>query len=343
MMNKPSITTIIPTFNRAALLKKAVESVLSQSHKNFQVIISDNASSDETSAVLEKLVKTDSRVIVHRQQNNIGGLNNFNFLLGKIDSDYFSILSDDDYLLPGFFENALHGFARHPEAFFGSLKVFDNNPTGIPVMDHFSKSFPEGFFPPPQGLIKMTEIGVPTWTGTLFRKEIFEKIGSIDPEIPIIDFDFLLRAALKVPFFVSKANGAVFTSHSLIDLKGSRGSPSAYWPVGKKIIGKLTSENILSVEEKKKIEENISGMLLGFVYLTGMSAVFRNDIEDIKLAQKYLSETGRNKLRKKISITWNLNNIKPGKLMLGLARKLNKIYYTYKYRQELDNIFKDGQ
>lgn len=92
---KSRVTVAIPTYNRVALLARAVESVLVQSYDNVEVIISDNCSQDGTFAYLQKL--TDPRIRIYRQPNNCGMVNNWDFCLLQATGEYFIILSDDDF------------------------------------------------------------------------------------------------------------------------------------------------------------------------------------------------------------------------------------------------------
>src|ERR1035437_6506077 len=98
-MANPLITTIIPTFRRPLLLRRAIISVLSQTLCDLRVCVYDNASNDETETTVRSLQSIDSRIDYYRHPLDIGAINHFNFGLGKVESKYFSFLSDDDFLL----------------------------------------------------------------------------------------------------------------------------------------------------------------------------------------------------------------------------------------------------
>lgn len=94
----PLVSVGIPTFNRASSLTKAIESVLQQSYPNIQLIISDNASTDETQSICEKFSKDDQRITYIRQEFNLGAANNFAEVLTQSTGDYFMWLGDDDWI-----------------------------------------------------------------------------------------------------------------------------------------------------------------------------------------------------------------------------------------------------
>jgi len=95
------VTVAVATFNRAALLRRALQSVLSQDYENLEVIVGDNASEDETYLVRQAL-GGDRRVRWIRHETNRGALSNFEILLQEAKGHYFMWLADDDYLSPGY-------------------------------------------------------------------------------------------------------------------------------------------------------------------------------------------------------------------------------------------------
>ena len=72
-ITKPLITTIIPTYQRPKLLRRAIKSVLNQTFPHFQVCVYDNASGDETEAIVQEFIAKDSRIQYFRQEKNWGG------------------------------------------------------------------------------------------------------------------------------------------------------------------------------------------------------------------------------------------------------------------------------
>ena len=72
-MTSPLISVVIPTHNRASLLKKAIDSVLLQTERDLEIIVVDDASTDETSELLNEFVKTDARIKVIKNKAALGG------------------------------------------------------------------------------------------------------------------------------------------------------------------------------------------------------------------------------------------------------------------------------
>lgn len=94
----PAVTVGMPTYNRAAGLERALESVLGQSERDLEVVISDNASTDATRQVVEQAAARDHRVQYLRQAVNLGLTANFNAVLRAARGRYVMVLADDDWL-----------------------------------------------------------------------------------------------------------------------------------------------------------------------------------------------------------------------------------------------------
>jgi glycosyltransferase involved in cell wall biosynthesis len=108
------VTVFIPTYNRAGLLPHAVAGVLAQTHDDFELIVSDNSSTDGTPDAVASF--DDPRLRYVRQEENLGLLGNYNWFLDQVESEYALILPDDDLVYPELLERTVAELDRHPEA-----------------------------------------------------------------------------------------------------------------------------------------------------------------------------------------------------------------------------------
>ena len=92
------VTVGVPVYNGAAHLREALQSIQAQTHRALEVIISDNASGDETPAIGRAFAERDDRFIYYRNQENIGFLPNFRRVLDIAQGKYFTWLAHDDLL-----------------------------------------------------------------------------------------------------------------------------------------------------------------------------------------------------------------------------------------------------
>lgn len=214
MSQQPLITTVIPTYRRPKLLRRAIQSVLNQTYPHFQVCVYDNASGDETEAVVAEIMRRDFRVRYHRHEQNIGMMPNFAHGVAHVESEYFNVLSDDDVLLPRFFEAALTALKSYPEArfFVGLMLSVDKDGT---VRDAPQRSWRAGFILPPELFPNIVDFSAHcTWTSMLFNTDLIASVGGIDPDIGApSDLDFEARIAARWPGVVSHEPCAIFWAH----------------------------------------------------------------------------------------------------------------------------------
>jgi len=272
------ISTIIPTRNRSGLLKKAIQSVLNQTYPHIKVYILDNASEDDTESVARKFQKRDPRVVYHRHAYNIGAINNFAFGLRQVETPFFSILCDDDYLLPDFYENAMKAIARYPDSGFVALGCFvvDSEDNKIIRKPAINKNL-AGYYEPPQSFnVMLKDWMTLTWTSIVFRTEVVDRIGPL-LDIPCLlnDIEYLMRIGAQYPIVISEKPGAVFTDN-----------PSGYssvawlewiWPCFLEVIERIESYPSLSETQKKETRQVLLGRLRKSLVYSSLSYISRRD------------------------------------------------------------------
>lgn len=107
--NNPLVSVIIPTYNRAHLVKRAIDSVLKQTYKNFEIIVVDDASSDNTEQIINLFA--DRRIIYIKQEKNMGVAAARNAGIKKARGKYIAFLDSDDEFCAGKIESVLEKFS----------------------------------------------------------------------------------------------------------------------------------------------------------------------------------------------------------------------------------------
>jgi len=125
-INSQLITVYIPTYNRVKFLKRAVNSVLSQSHQNFELIIVDDCSLDETIKYLEKLSSNDKRILFFQNAKNSGACVSRNKAISEAKGKYITGLDDDDEFTPDRLEFFLKNFKENYSFVCSSLIFIDS-------------------------------------------------------------------------------------------------------------------------------------------------------------------------------------------------------------------------
>ncbi len=329
----PLITTIIPTHGRAERLKRAIQSVLNQTYPHFQICIYDNASTDETRHVVSEFAKVDPRVKYHRHKRNIGAAENFQYGLSKVDTPFFSFLSDDDFLLPEFYETALNGFKKYPEAGFSSGAVIDMNERGE-ILDVILSKWPDAeYYSSPSGLLEM--IGkYSNWVGTLFRQDVIAKVGDIDLKLKAIDIDYMFRAAALMPFALSKTPCAVFTQHS--QSYSMNNGLKLICPGWQVMMSKIKENPNISLEIKKIAEQKLQIDYQNLLLLNALRGIERKKFDEAASIAEIFNQTSQKKIRKvMLSITIALCS------SFSFAQRLFVVFLTIRrFFKRLRNIRK---
>jgi len=122
----PRVSVCIPTYNSARYLRKAIESVLEQEFADYELVICDNASTDETPELCRHY--EDSRIRYVRFSDLANQAGNFNRCLNEVKGEFFTLLHADDFFLPGFLADRVRRLSEHPETgfVFGAVKVVDS-------------------------------------------------------------------------------------------------------------------------------------------------------------------------------------------------------------------------
>ncbi len=90
------VDILLATYNGEQYLKEQLDSILSQSHKEFRLLISDDSSTDDTVKILKEYEEKDNRITVFFQDKNCGVIKNFEFLLEKVENEYYMFSDQDD-------------------------------------------------------------------------------------------------------------------------------------------------------------------------------------------------------------------------------------------------------
>lgn len=119
-MSDTLFTIGVPTVNRATLLRESLRSAVDQSYRNLQIVVCDNASTDDTAAVVEGF--GDSRIEYSRNESNIGPRKNFLKTVDLARGTYFSWLQDDDLITTDFVRRAVEVLQTHDSGtYIGSV------------------------------------------------------------------------------------------------------------------------------------------------------------------------------------------------------------------------------
>jgi glycosyltransferase involved in cell wall biosynthesis len=176
----PRVSVCIPTYNYGHFLGAAIESVLGQEFDDFELVVVDNASQDDTPAVVARY--HDPRLRLHRNDRNIGLFGNFARSLEIATGEFVKFLAADDWLHPAYLREAVALMQHHPTAgivsgpgFYvdGDCRVYGVGTTGV-----FSGGLVSGDVALRAQAEHLNVIGMPS--NTLIRRAMLEAVGGFD-------------------------------------------------------------------------------------------------------------------------------------------------------------------
>lgn len=185
MLNSPLVSVYITTFNRCKLLERAVDSVLNQTFRNFELIIVDDCSTDNTQDFINKVCIRDKRVRFFINDENKGACFSRNLAIDQSIGTYITGLDDDDY----FIENRLTNFVSkfNPKySFYCTSPILLNN--------GYKKSYCFN------GIISYGDLIYDNSAGNQFftLKSRLHQIGGFDESLSSSqDLDIMLRLAIE--------------------------------------------------------------------------------------------------------------------------------------------------
>jgi glycosyltransferase involved in cell wall biosynthesis len=253
---RPLITVAIPTFNRAALLRSCVQSALLQTYENIEILVSDNASEDDTAEVLQEF--TDKRLRVIRQEANIGLLPNWNTCLAAARGEYVVLVCDDDRIHPRLIERCVDVIGKQTQVpIVVALNNFHMSSSGHTRPARASKRIGSGLRDGMDVLMEFLtdEITVANCS-VMMRTEILRSRGGFP-----LDYPHTADVAAWAPLLFGGKVGFVNEAWSTVNFHADSetGRLSAVqilsdgWRVAN-LISELAEERVKVVSERREIE-----------------------------------------------------------------------------------------
>jgi len=116
VMKRPTLSIVVPNYNHGHYLPACLDSILSQSWPPDEIMVIDDASTDNSVAVIERYQRRYPQIRLHRNDANRGVLWNLNWGMEQATGDFIYFPAADDVLLPGLFEKSMKILSEHPEA-----------------------------------------------------------------------------------------------------------------------------------------------------------------------------------------------------------------------------------
>lgn len=194
------VSVCIPSYNAEKFIGETIRSVLDSTYQNFEIIVNDDASTDNTREVVESF--HDDRIFFYQNDEKIGPVRNWNLAIKRANGEYAGLLNHDDLYGPFWLTFAVHQFEKHPHIGWvaTAFRIIDEKGERLYTISRFDKNSEIGRSEAFLEIAKLNGLG----PGFIARRKAFEEIAYYDEEAgPSADSDLFLRLAASYPLYYS--------------------------------------------------------------------------------------------------------------------------------------------
>ncbi len=209
----PRVTIAVPCYNSEFYLAEALTDLAAQTSDDFGVIIIDNASTDQTSAIAARFVESDRRFSMFRRDATVSLYENFRLALYETDSEFFMWRADDDLSAPNFVACLTQLLQDHPEAHLAGSRVITHKVNLDQKIEH---RFPDRFADPYVDTLGMIRNCYTSWFYGLSRRKpmITEYEKALDVMKHNWGHDYLTLYSLIMARRIVGSNDTTFTQRT---------------------------------------------------------------------------------------------------------------------------------
>lgn len=197
---KPLVSVVIPAFNASRYIEKSIDSVLNQTYKNFELIVVDDGSADDTGDIVRRIMPGDARIKLLRQKN--GGIASArNLAVRHSQGEFIAPLDADDLWHPTYLEKQVGCMLKAPQSVAVVYAWSQDIDEEGKLTGQFHASNIEGYVYE----TLLSHYFLANATSVLIRRSVFEKVGSYDSNFARCeDWNLMARLARKYEFRVVK-------------------------------------------------------------------------------------------------------------------------------------------
>lgn len=201
-MSKPKVSIVLPVYNGEKYLSAAVDSILGQTYSNWELIVINDCSTDNTERIVNEYIAKDGRIRIYNNDKNLKLPNSLNAGFMRATGDFYTWTSDDNILMPHMLENLVDVLEKDNDIGMVYSNFKDINENG-----EISK---EWELQDPEGLLYENVCGA----SFLYRREVAYQIGGYDPALFLAeDYDYWLRIWAKYSIFHLRESLYLYRRH----------------------------------------------------------------------------------------------------------------------------------
>ncbi len=201
----PLVSVLMTSYNREQFISEAIESVMNSTYKNWELIISDDASDDKTVQIAKSYADKDERIKLFVNRDNIGDYANRNMAAKYARGEYLKYLDSDDKIFPCGLDVMVNCMENSPSAAMGfssNIHLQCTSPVTLSPEDAYKLFFFRGFL-----------LGIGP-SGTVIRRDIFNSIGGFCNDQFVSDTQLWLKIASQYSIVCMSGDLVFWRQHS---------------------------------------------------------------------------------------------------------------------------------
>lgn len=175
----PLVSILMTSYNREKYITEAIESVLSSNYKNFELIIVDDFSQDNTVNIIQEFADKDARISFYKNEVNLGQFANRNKAVGFAKGTYLKFFDSDDVMYDHLLQVTMDAMLKFPDAGIGIECIWENVKDNLPVLFSSREAYISYYFLGNNFLA----LGP---SAVIFKRSLFEECGGFDEHIGIL-------------------------------------------------------------------------------------------------------------------------------------------------------------
>lgn len=201
MSHEVGISVLMTTYNRERYVREAIDSVLQSSFQNFELIVVDDGSSDQTVSIVQAMAADDERIKLHINPSNLGDYPNRNQAASHAKGKYLKYVDADDLIYPWGLQVLWESMEKFPDAGWGLCSLAQDRSRIFPFELSPAEAYRYHYLGP--RLFHKAPLS------SIIRKSLFDVVGGFEPHRMVGDFEMWHRLA-KVSSVVLMPHGMVW-------------------------------------------------------------------------------------------------------------------------------------
>lgn len=192
-MLNPLVSVLMTSYNREKYITEAIESVLASTYTNFEFIICDDCSADDTYEIEKKYAAKDSRIKLYRNEKNLGDFPNRDKAASYASGAYLKYVDSDDIIYPHGLQKMIDAMLEFPDAVLGLSQIVNdiNAVSKYPIVISSERAYQEHFYG--YGTLRYGP------TGAIIKKEVLLEMGGFGNNRFVADTALWLKIVAKYP------------------------------------------------------------------------------------------------------------------------------------------------